>query len=70
MEKSGLTLTRVDGEPTYEEGQYVLVCKTLYRQAQKPENFIDPAFAEATFPDHDYSVMYVAEIEAAYEIEK
>ncbi|WP_295361913.1 hypothetical protein [uncultured Pseudoramibacter sp.] len=70
MEKSGLTLTHVDGEPTYEEGQYVLVCKTLYRQAQKPENFIDPAFAEATFPDHDYSVMYVAEIEAAYEIEK
>jgi flavin reductase (DIM6/NTAB) family NADH-FMN oxidoreductase RutF len=70
IEKAGLTLTHINGEPTYEEGKYMLVCRILYRQAQKPENFIDSAFAEETFPDHDYSVMYVAEIEAAYELEK
>lgn len=68
IEKAGLTY--VDGKPTYEEGKYMLVCKILYRQAQKPENFMDPAFAEETFPDHDYSVMYIAEIEAAYELVK
>ena len=70
IEKAGLTLTHVDGKPTYEEGKYMLVCKILYRQVQKPENFMDPAFAVETFPDHDYSVMYIAEIEAAYELVK
>lgn len=70
IEKAGLTLIHAEGEPTYEEGKYMLVCRTLYRQAQKPEDFLDPAFAEETFPDHDYSVMYVAEIEAAYELVK
>lgn len=68
--KSGLHLTYVDRQPTYEEGKYVLVCKVLYSQPQEPKCFADPEFAEATFPDHDYSVMYVAEIEEAYEIEK
>ena len=68
IEKAGLTLIHTEGEPTYKEGKYMLVCRTLYWQAQKPENFLDPAFAEKTFPDHDYSVMFIAEIEAAYEI--
>ncbi len=70
IEKAGLTLIHAEGRPTYAEGKYMLVCKTLYRQAQKPENFVDPSFAEETFPDHDYSVMYIAEIEAAYELIK
>ncbi|MDO4622039.1 MAG: flavin reductase family protein [Eubacteriales bacterium] len=69
IEKSGLHLTHVDGQPTYEEGKIVLNCKILYVQEQKPENFLDAALAEACFPDQDYSVMYVAEIEAAYKIE-
>ena len=65
---SGLHLTKVDGQPTFKEGKIVLVCKTLYKQALDPECFIDPAFAEASYPDKDYSVTYVAEIEAAYEM--
>ncbi len=69
IEKSGLHLTHVDGQPTFEEGKILLNCKTLYVQEQKPEKFVDPAFAEAVFPDKDYSVMYVAEIEAAYLLE-
>ncbi len=67
--QSGLHLTHVDGQPTFEEGKLVLICKTLYTQAQQPENFVDTALAEACFPDKDYSVMYVAEIEAAYTLE-
>ena len=70
IEKAGLHLTHVDGQPTYEEGKYVLFCKTLYTQPQKPENFIDAKLAEETFPDKDYSVMYVAEIEKAMALKK
>ncbi len=70
IEKSGLHLTHVDGQPTFEEGNLVLNCKILYSQAQEAENFVDSTLAEACFPDKDYSVMYVAEIEAAYKIEE
>lgn len=66
IERSGLHLTYVDGQPTYEEGKLLLICKTLYRQALTPECFVDPALAEASYPDKDYSVMYIAELEAAY----
>lgn len=68
IKNAGLTLTHIDGQPTFEEGKYVLTCKTFFRQQLAPENFVDPSVAEAVFPDKDYSVMYIAEIEAAYEI--
>ena len=70
IEKSGLHLTTIDGRPTFEEGKLVLVCKTLYKDALKPENFIERNFAEETYPEKDYSVMYIAEIVDAYLIEK
>lgn len=69
IEKAGLHVAHVDGQPTFEEGKYVLVCKTIYKDALKPENFVDASLAAENFPDKDYSVMYIAEIEAAYEIE-
>ncbi|MDD3184396.1 MAG: flavin reductase family protein [Anaerostipes sp.] len=68
IEQAGLHSTSVDGQPTFEEGKLVLNCKTIYQDALKPENFTDSALAEANFPDKDYSVMYIAEIESAYEI--
>jgi len=46
----------------------VLVCKTFFRQELAPENFTDAKVAEENYPDKDFSVMYIAEIEAAYEI--
>lgn len=70
IEKAGLHVTHVDGQPTFEEGKLVLVCKTIYKDAFRPENFTDQALAEAAYPDKDYSVMYIAEIEAAYEIKE
>jgi Conserved protein/domain typically associated with flavoprotein oxygenases, DIM6/NTAB family len=66
--KSGLNLTRVEGQPTYEEGKIVILCKTIYTQQIQPENFIEKGFGEQTYPDKDYSVMYVAEIVDAYEM--
>ena len=67
IEKSGLHLTQIDGQPAYEEAKYVLVCKTIYVQPVLPENFVEAGFGEKMYPDHDYSIQYVAEIEKAYE---
>ncbi len=69
IEKAGLHLTHVDGQPTFEEAKYILICKTIYRQPLVAEGFVDPALAQAAFPAKDYSVMYIAEIEKAYEVE-
>mgnify|MGYP004655241705 CR=1 FL=1 len=69
-EHSGLHLTDVDGQPTFEEGKIVLVCRTLYRQALESECFVDKTVEESAYPDKDYSVVYIAEIETAYEIQK
>lgn len=68
IERSGIHLMYIDGQPTYKEGKLLLICKTLYRQAMTPECFVDTALAEASYPDKDYSVMYIAEIEAAYKM--
>ena len=67
IEKSGLHLTDIDGKPTFKEGKIVLICKTLYKDAIKQENFIESEFAEKTYPDKDFSVIYIAEIKEAYE---
>ena len=68
IEKSGLHLTHVEGQPTYEEGKWFFLCRTLYKQAIRPECFLDEKLAQSSYPDKDYSIMYVAEIEAAYEL--
>lgn len=68
IQNAGLTLAHINGQPTFEEGKMVLLCKTVFRQPLNPENFVDAEVAEKCFPDKDYSVMYIAEIEEAYEI--
>lgn len=67
IEKSGLHLTEINGEPTYEEAKYTIICKVLYKQQVEHDNFIDSNFADNTYPEKDYSYIYVGEIEEAYE---
>ena len=69
IEKSGLHFTRVDGEPTFEEAKYIMKCKTIYKQPLVAEGFVDQKYANTLFPEKDFHEMYVAEIEAAYEVE-
>jgi flavin reductase (DIM6/NTAB) family NADH-FMN oxidoreductase RutF len=68
IQKAGLTLTEIDGQPTYAEGKYVFICKPFFRQQLAPESFLDKDIMSAAFPDQDFSFMYIAELEAAYEI--
>ena len=60
--KSGLTLTDKGGAPVFKEAGMTLICKKLYRQTMKEENFIDKSNIEKWYPTKDYHDVYVAEI--------
>ena len=62
IEQSGLHLTEVDGQPGFEEATQVLVCRKLYHDDIKPENFYEPEEDERWYPEKDYHTMYIAEI--------
>lgn len=66
IEQSGLHLEFVDGAPAFAEAEQVLVCRKLYRDQIKPENFCIRQ-EETWYPQKDYHIVYVAEIIDAYE---
>ena len=50
------------------EENWFLVCRPFFRQQLEEKNFLDGKVAEESFPDKDFSVMHIAEIESLYEI--
>lgn len=60
---SGLTLTHEGETPYFEEANLVLLCKKLYSQEFKPECFIDTDLDAKWYPNKDYHVLYVVEVE-------
>ncbi len=61
--QSKLTVAYDDETPYFSEANLVLVCKKLYAQELKAENFINPDLAGEFYPDCDYHTLYVAEIQ-------
>lgn len=66
IEKSGLTLESINGYPTFAEARQILVCKKLYHDEIKPENFYMEEEDSKWYPQKDYHTMYIAEIVEAY----
>lgn len=66
IEKSGLHITHIDGQPTFEEASLVLVCRKLYVQEMKPECFVGQEEIDRWYPEKDFHFMYMAEIVDAY----
>ena len=62
MAKSGLTVTDRNGAPVFKEASLTLVCRKMYRDTLKEENFIDKSNIEKWYPQKDYHDVYVAEI--------
>lgn len=62
LAKSGLTVTDKDGAPVFKEASLTLVCRKMYRDTLKEENFIDKSNIEKWYPQKDYHDVYVAEI--------
>ena len=62
-EAAGLHPYPVDGTTGVEEAEMIFVCKKLYHQEMKPECFDAPENDERWYPEKDYHIMYMAEIE-------
>lgn len=61
--ESRLTPVEVEGTMTFEEASYVLVCKKLYYEDIKKENFLDEAPLLRNYPLEDFHRMYIVKIE-------
>lgn len=61
--ETGLTPFEVEpGTVAFEEARLILVCRKLYFQDLKPENFLDPEI-EVNYPKKDYHRMFVGEVQ-------
>ena len=65
-EAAGFHYTYLDGVPAFEEAGLVLVCRKMYTDKIKHENFIDHEADEKCYPAKDYHTVYVCEVERAY----
>lgn len=70
IKNAGLHITDVEGQPSYQEGKYVMICRPFFQQQLSLNGFLDKDIEKQCFPDHDNSVMYISEILGAYEILK
>lgn len=64
--KAGLTLTHVDGAPTFGEGRLMLSCRVLYTDPIEREKFADKKLDDEVNAGGNRSVVFVGEIEHAY----
>ena len=61
---AGLEYETVDGVPVFKKARLTLICKKLYADFLKKENFIVPEFL-SHYPTDDFHKFYVCEIEKA-----
>ena len=64
--KSGLTKVQLGDAVGFEEASITLVCKKLYADYIKVEDFIDKDTLDQCYPEFDFHKMYIVEIEKAY----
>ncbi|CAK7055138.1 flavin reductase family protein [Fusobacterium varium] len=63
IEKAKLTVEHENGAPIFKEAETVIICRKLYAQPLEEQFFIDKDSDKECYPDKDYHVMYVGEIE-------
>ncbi|MCD8204370.1 MAG: flavin reductase family protein [Coprobacillus sp.] len=66
IKNAGLTPCFEDNTMFIEEAEVVLICKKLYKDQIKEENFIDKSVIEEHYPKKDFHTVYIAEIVKAY----
>ena len=67
MHDSGLTSIFVDGQPTFEEAELVLVCRKRCKSEIAPEDILQQETIDKWYGDRDFHTMYIGEIVAAYQ---
>ena len=66
MHESGLTPVFVEGQPTFEEAELVLICRKRGVTDIAPDDMAQEV-QDKWYGDHDYHTMYIGEIVATYE---
>ncbi len=69
MHDSGLTSVFLDGQPTFEQAELVLICRKQCNVYIPPEAMLDTV-CEKWYADKDYHTMYIGKIVAAYTKER
>ena len=64
MHESGLTPVFVEGQPTFEEAELVLICRKRGVTDIAPERHRRQEVQDKWYGDHDYHTMYIGEIVA------
>ena len=59
--QTGLSVLDVDGVPAVEQSRLILICRKLYVQDIRPENFVDPTL-DSHYSANDYHRQYIGEI--------
>lgn len=67
ISNANLTVKQYEDVPYFDEARLTLICKKLYAQALKEECFIDKGIIDQWYPERDYHIMYVVEIEKILE---
>lgn len=63
ISKTNLTLSHYDNTPYFEEAEIVITCRKLFAQDFKPESFIEKDLIEKNYPNKDFHILYIAEVE-------
>lgn len=63
ISNTSLTIVNDDRAAYFAEASLVLICKKLYAQEIKEENFVDKDVMDKTYPLRDFHTMYIGEIE-------
>lgn len=63
ISKAKLTVKYLDNTPYFEEANIIIKCKKLYAQDFKPECFITNELDKKWYPEKDYHMLYIAEVE-------
>lgn len=53
--------------PYFEQSRLTMICKKLYAQNLDETSFIDKSIVDKCYPDKDFHMMYVVEIEKIFE---
>lgn len=61
--KTGLTPVYADGTTYFEQAKLVLVCRKMYAQELKEEDFFYKETVDQSYPQRDFHTMYIGKIE-------
>lgn len=68
IEKAGLHLCDVEGNPTFKEGRFMISCRVIYRDPIERDKYLDKSLDDMFCDGDNRSVMYIGEIEAAWKL--